>query len=65
VFQSAHPVFAALAGLVLLGQVLALHEWIGILLVVSVNTIAVLWARDDQAAGLAAAEASLDAAAQT
>lgn len=65
VFQSAHPVFAALAGLALLGQVLALHEWIGILLVVTVNTIAVLWARDDQAAALAAAEASLDAAAQT
>lgn len=65
VFQSAHPVFAALAGLVLLGQVLAPHEWVGILVVVTVNTLAVLWARDAEAAERAAAEPALDAAAQT
>ena len=41
VVMSVHPVFAALAGLVLLGQVLALHEWLGILIVVAVNVIAV------------------------
>lgn len=64
-FQSAHPVFAALAGLVVLGQVLAVHEWIGILVVVTVNALAVLWARDAQVSRTASAEPALDAAAQT
>ncbi|NUT35946.1 MAG: EamA family transporter, partial [Hamadaea sp.] len=41
VVMSVHPVLAALAGLVLLGQVLALHVWAGILIVVAVNVIAV------------------------
>ncbi|WP_430782252.1 EamA family transporter [Actinoplanes sp. G11-F43] len=41
VVMSVHPVFAALAGLILLGQVLALHEWIGIVVVVAVNVVAV------------------------
>lgn len=41
VVMSVHPVFAALAGLILLGQVLALHEWIGIAVVVAVNVVAV------------------------
>ncbi|MEU4155395.1 EamA family transporter [Actinoplanes sp. NPDC026670] len=41
VVSSVHPVFAALAGLILLGQVLALHEWIGIAVVVAVNVVAV------------------------
>lgn len=41
VVMSIHPVLAALAGLVLLGQVLALHVWIGILVVVAVNAVAV------------------------
>ncbi|KHD75730.1 membrane protein [Actinoplanes utahensis] len=41
VVMSVHPVFAALAGLILLGQVLALHEWLGILVVVAVNVAAV------------------------
>jgi inner membrane transporter RhtA len=41
VLMSVHPVFAALAGLVLLGQVLAVHEWIGIAVVVAANVLAV------------------------
>ncbi|GAA1654418.1 EamA family transporter [Actinoplanes couchii] len=41
VVSSVHPVFAALAGLILLGQVLAVHEWIGIAVVVAVNVVAV------------------------
>lgn len=41
VFMSAHPVLAALAGLVILGQQLARHEWIGIAVVVLANAVAV------------------------
>ncbi len=40
VFMSVNPVLAALAGIVLLHQVLNLHEWIGVLVVVAVNTVA-------------------------
>lgn len=42
VVMSVHPVFAALAGLVLLGEVLAAHEWTGIAVVVAVNVVAVV-----------------------
>ncbi|WP_127551997.1 DMT family transporter [Actinoplanes sp. OR16] len=45
VVMSVHPVFAALAGLVLLGEVLALHEWAGIAMVVAVNVVAVVAAQ--------------------
>jgi inner membrane transporter RhtA len=41
VFMSVHPVLAGLAGLVLLGQVLDLHEWTGIGLVVAANVAAI------------------------
>ena len=41
VVMSTHPVFAALAGLVLLGEVLRGHEWAGIAIVVAVNVLAV------------------------
>lgn len=41
VFMSTNPVMAALSGLALLGQVLALHEWLGIALVVAANAVAV------------------------
>ena len=41
VFMSVHPVLAALAGLVLLGQVLALHEVVGMAVVVAANVVAV------------------------
>ncbi|MEV6929131.1 EamA family transporter [Dactylosporangium sp. NPDC051485] len=39
--QSVHPVFAALAGAVVLGQVPTAHVWIGIAVVVSANAVAV------------------------
>lgn len=45
VFMSVHPVLAALVGTVLLGQVLGLHEWIGIGVVVLANATAVAAAR--------------------
>lgn len=41
IFMSTHPVVAALAGVVLLGQLLALHQWVGIALVVTANAVAV------------------------
>ena len=46
VFMSVNPVLAALSGLLLLGQVLVLHEWIGIIIVVVANVAAVLLARN-------------------
>ncbi|HEX7307151.1 EamA family transporter [Lentzea sp.] len=39
--MSVHPVLAALAGLVVLGERLELHHWAGILLVVTANALAV------------------------
>jgi inner membrane transporter RhtA len=39
-FMSVHPVLAALAGLLLLGQALDLHEWAGIAVVISANAVA-------------------------
>ena len=41
VFMSVHPVAAAVAGMVLLGQFLVAHEWIGIAVVVLANAVAV------------------------
>jgi inner membrane transporter RhtA len=41
VFMSIHPVLAALAGLLLLGQTMRPHEWAGIAIVVAANTLAV------------------------
>ena len=41
VAMSVHPVMAALAGMVLLGQVLAVHAWIGMGIVVLANATAV------------------------
>lgn len=41
VFMSAHPALAALAGLVIVGQQLAGHEWAGIAVVVLANALAV------------------------
>ncbi|AGZ46107.1 hypothetical protein AFR_39265 [Actinoplanes friuliensis DSM 7358] len=38
-FMSVHPVLAALAGLVLLGQALRVHEWTGILIVIGVLVV--------------------------
>jgi len=45
VFMSVHPVLAALVGTVLLGQVLVLHEWTGIAVVVLANAAAVATSR--------------------
>ena len=42
VVSSVHPVVAGLAGIVLLDQVLELHEWIGIGMVVATNAVAVV-----------------------
>ncbi|GIG87111.1 membrane protein [Plantactinospora endophytica] len=41
VFMSVHPVLAALAGTAILGQLLKLHEWIGIAVIVLTNAVAV------------------------
>ncbi len=45
VFMSVHPVLAALAGLVILGQLLDLHEWLGIAIIVVANVFATLRTR--------------------
>jgi hypothetical protein len=45
VFMSVHPVLAALVGVVLLGQLLHLHEWLGIVVVVATDAAAVVPAR--------------------
>jgi inner membrane transporter RhtA len=58
VFMSIHPVLAALAGLMILGQVLELHEWAGIIIVVTANTLAVLSASTARAQRSAAAPSS-------
>jgi inner membrane transporter RhtA len=42
VVASAHPVLAALSGMLLLGQVLTLHAWLGIGLVVLANAVVVV-----------------------
>lgn len=39
-FSSIQPVCAALAGIVILGQWLAGHEWLGIAIIVGINVIA-------------------------
>jgi inner membrane transporter RhtA len=49
VFMSIHPVVAALAGLVILQQVLALHEVVGIGIVVAANVVAVGTLRSSRA----------------
>ena len=45
VFMSCHPVLATLAGVVLLGQVPAAHQWAGMALVVMANALVVTAAR--------------------
>jgi inner membrane transporter RhtA len=41
VFMSINPILAALSGTVVLGQVLVLHEWLGMALIVATNTVAI------------------------
>ena len=45
VFASVHPVLAAFAGMLILGQLLSFHEWLGIAIVVSANVLATLRTR--------------------
>jgi inner membrane transporter RhtA len=47
VFMSVHPVLAALVGMVLLGQFLGMHEWLGIAVIVATNAVAVAPFRGD------------------
>jgi inner membrane transporter RhtA len=47
VVMSVHPVFAALAGLLLLGEALRPHEWLGILIVAAVNVLGAAGRRAD------------------
>ena len=47
-FMSVHPVWAALAGLVVLGQEPAAHEWIGIGVIALSNAVAVTGAQGDE-----------------
>jgi len=55
VFMSMHPVLAGLAGIVLLGEVLDLHEWIGVGIVVAANAAAVTAAQRPDRSGAEAA----------
>ncbi|MFJ5862049.1 EamA family transporter [Pseudarthrobacter sp. NPDC092439] len=41
VFMSINPILAALSGTVVLGQVLVLHEWLGIGIIVATNAVAI------------------------
>ncbi|MFG2041722.1 DMT family transporter [Dactylosporangium sp. NPDC048998] len=59
--QSVHPVLAALAGALILGQVPAAHVWLGIAIVVATNAVAVAIA----GAGARAARVSATAAGST
>lgn len=43
--MSVHPVLAALAGLVILGQLQDLHEWLGIAVIGAANISATLRTR--------------------
>lgn len=51
--MSSHPVVAALVGLVMLGQVLAVHEWVGIAVIVAANAVVVAGQSQRRAAGRA------------
>jgi inner membrane transporter RhtA len=59
VFMSAHPVMAALAGVVILGQALRLHQWIGIALVVTANVRADTTAKSFRSSSLGEATRDL------
>ena len=44
VYMSINPLLAALSGMIVLGQILALHEWLGIGVIVATNAAAILLA---------------------
>jgi inner membrane transporter RhtA len=50
IVMSAHPVLAAVAGMVILGQLLAWHEWAGIAVIVIANVATVRTAQTAQTA---------------
>lgn len=52
VFMSINPLLAALSGMIVLGQILAMHEWLGIGLIVATNTAAILLAGHRKAGGV-------------
>ncbi|WP_240987052.1 EamA family transporter [Arthrobacter sp. Soil736] len=44
VYMSINPLLAALSGMIVLGQILAMHEWLGMVLIVATNAAAILLA---------------------
>ena len=44
VYMSINPLLAALSGMIVLGQILAVHEWLGIGMIVATNAAAILLA---------------------
>ncbi|MGO4805192.1 DMT family transporter [Arthrobacter sp. 2MCAF15] len=44
VYMSINPLLAALSGMIVLGQILAVHEWLGIGIIVATNAAAILLA---------------------
>ena len=48
VYMSINPLLAALSGMIVLGQILAVHEWLGIVLIVATNAAAILLAGHSQ-----------------
>jgi inner membrane transporter RhtA len=59
VFMSVHPVLAALVGTGVLDQFLLLHEWIGIVVVVLTNAVAVTVSRPAAAGTTTPVDASV------
>ncbi|AXJ09094.1 DMT family transporter [Arthrobacter sp. PM3] len=53
VFMSINPILAAVSGILVLGQILDLHEWLGIALIVATNTVAI-WLAGRRTKGAAA-----------
>ena len=58
--MSINPVLAAVSGVLLLGQQPALHEWIGIIVVVAANAVVTAAAATGSSGRAAAGVASLD-----
>ncbi|WP_247048813.1 EamA family transporter [Arthrobacter rhizosphaerae] len=56
VFMSINPILAALSGTVVLGQILVLHEWLGMGVIVATNTVAI-WLAGRRSQTAAAKEA--------
>jgi len=63
VFMSINPILAALSGILVLGQVLVLHEWLGVGLIVATNAVAI-WLAGRRAKTVQRARESGDGAQQ-